>query len=156
MVSSKLIGLRFFDLTRIQACKRPGFSLNSQIAEQQLFCLYAEEDAVLVEKPEDEEKDGDVTEADEEVVIVTDILFQAKEEGTAHTLETDDVADDIGGDAVHSIDFQEGEVPIVTTIIYPPVEQAHEQETITTADEHHRACPNVLDDGVYKIPGPAE
>ena len=70
-----------------------------------LYCLYSEEDAVSVEEPEYEEEDGNVAEPDEEVVVITNVLFQAKEDGTAYALETYNVADNIGGDAIHSIDL---------------------------------------------------
>ena len=45
---------------------------------------------------------------------------------------------------------------VVTTTIYPPVEQAHEQEAVTAADKHHRACPDMLDDGMHDVPSPTQ
>ena len=117
---------------------------------------HAEEDFVAIQEVEDEEEDGDVAELDEEAVVVANVLLQPEEEGAADALEADDVADDVGGDAVHAIDFQERQVTVVAAAVYPIVEQAHEQETVAAADEHHGACPDVFDNGVYQVPRPAE
>ena len=123
---------------------------------EKIFFLYAEEDAVAVEDIEDEEEDGDVAEPDEEVVVVADVLLQAEEEGAAHALEADDVTDDVGCDAVHTIDLQQRQVLVVAPTVNPPVEQTHEQKAVAAADHHHRACPDVLDDGMHEVPRPAE
>ena len=123
---------------------------------EKIFFLYAEEDAVAVEDIEDEEEDGDVAEPDEEVVVVADVLLQAEEEGAAHALEADDVTDDVGCDAVHTIDLQQRQVLVVAPTVNPPVEQTHEQKAVAAADEHHRACPDVLDDRMHEVPRPAE
>ena len=75
--------------------------------------LCAEEDFLAVHVEEDEEEDGGVGEVYEDGIVVADVLLEAMEEGAADAREADDVRHGVGGNAVHAIDLQQGEVAMM-------------------------------------------
>lgn len=72
-------------------------------------------------------------------------IVRGHEKRSSYTSETNHVSQHIGHDRIHAVDFQPSQVLPVSLIIDPIIEQAHQQETIATADQHHRARPYLLD-----------
>ena len=70
--------------------------------------LNLQEYLLAVHNIQDDEQNGDVTDLDYHLVVIAHVLLQSEEEGFADTLETDDMADDIGSDAVHTVNLQHG------------------------------------------------
>ena len=75
---------------------------------------------------------------------------------SSYTSETNHVSQHIGHDRIHAVDFQPSQVLPVSLIIDPIIEQAHQQETIAAADQHHRARPYLLDHRQLQAPQPAQ
>ena len=65
---------------------------------------------------------------EDKVVVVAHVLFQPEEKRFADALETDDMADYIGCNAVHAINLQHSQVLVVSQAVYPQVEDTHQQE----------------------------
>lgn len=66
-----------------------------------------------------DEQDGYVANLYDDLIVVAHVLFQSEEKGFADTLEADDMTDHIGRDAVHTIDFQHGQMLVVPHTVYP-------------------------------------
>lgn len=132
------------------------FLIHGQKSETNSTTLYLQENPLLIHHPKDEKDNRSFTKDYEKRIKTPQILLKTEQQRLADTVETNRFGQHISYDRIHSIYFQPCDMLTMPFVVNPIIEQAHQQETISAADKHHRARPNRFNHRKYFIPDPTQ